>query len=144
MNYSAVIQNRKSVRSFTEQKISYDIVQEIKTYYENLTGTKDALASLATADIAIVMDGSASMAWNDPEGKCSEVAHYFVEHMRSGYDRIAHLTEAERTALPYVMLAQQLLCTAWFATQPQYADIFQSNRRMTRLLIEHFDALQLP
>jgi nitroreductase len=35
MNYSAVIQNRKSVRAFTEQKISYDIVQEIKTYYEN-------------------------------------------------------------------------------------------------------------
>ena len=35
MNYSAVIQNRKSVRAFTEQKISYDIVQEIKSYYEN-------------------------------------------------------------------------------------------------------------
>ena len=35
MNYSTVIQNRKSVRAFTEQKISYDIVQEIKTYYEN-------------------------------------------------------------------------------------------------------------
>lgn len=72
----------------------YEIV---KTYYENLTGTKDALASLATADIAIVMDGSASMAWNDPEGKCSEVAHYFVEHMRSGYDRIA-LLQYTRTA----------------------------------------------
>ena len=40
MNYSTVIQNRKSVRAFSEQKISFDIVHEIKTYYENLTGTE--------------------------------------------------------------------------------------------------------
>lgn len=35
MNYSTVIQNRKSVRAFSDKKIPYALVQEIKTYYEN-------------------------------------------------------------------------------------------------------------
>jgi len=35
MNYSTVIQNRKSVRAFSDKKIPYAQVQEIKTYYEN-------------------------------------------------------------------------------------------------------------
>ena len=34
MNYSAMIQNRKSVRAFTEKAIPYSMVQEIKTYYD--------------------------------------------------------------------------------------------------------------
>ena len=67
----------------------------------------------------------------------------FYHALLKGYDRTAHLTEAERAALPAVLLAQQLLCTAWFADQPQYAELFKANRRMTRLLIEHYDALQL-
>lgn len=67
----------------------------------------------------------------------------FYHALLKGYDRIAHLTDAERAALPAVLLAQQLLCTAWFADQAQYAELFKANRRMTRLLIEHYDALQL-
>ena len=34
MNYSAMIQNRKSVRAFTDKKVPYSVAQEIKTYYE--------------------------------------------------------------------------------------------------------------
>lgn len=34
MNYSAMIQNRKSVRAFTDKKVPFSSVQEIKTYYE--------------------------------------------------------------------------------------------------------------
>ena len=34
MNYSAMIQNRRSVRAFTDKKVPFSAVQEIKTYYE--------------------------------------------------------------------------------------------------------------
>lgn len=35
MNYSAMIQNRKSVRAFADKKVPFSVVREIKTYYEN-------------------------------------------------------------------------------------------------------------
>ena len=34
MNYSAMIQNRKSVRAFTEKSVSPSVAQEIRTYYD--------------------------------------------------------------------------------------------------------------
>lgn len=60
-----------------------------------------------------------------------------------GYDSAAKLTEAEREAAPCVVLANQMICVAWLATQPQYAEIYETNRRMTRWLAEHFDQLKL-
>ncbi len=53
------------------------------------TGKEEALEALATADIAIVMDNSASMAWNDPANKSKEVAHYFIDHIREKYDNVS-------------------------------------------------------
>lgn len=60
-----------------------------------------------------------------------------------GYDSAAKLTEAEREAAPCVVLANQMICVAWLATQPQYAEIYETNRRMTRWLAERFDQLKL-
>ena len=59
-----------------------------------------------------------------------------------GYDSVAKLTEAERRAIPYVLLANQFVCVAWFAGQDKYAEIFEINKRMTRWLIEKFDELR--
>lgn len=61
----------------------------------------------------------------------------------SGYDSVIHLTDAERTAIPYVLLANQLVCVAWFADQPQYADLLRVNADMTRWLVEHFEELKV-
>lgn len=58
---------------------------------------------LATADIAIVMDNSASIAWNDPDEKCKEVATYFVNHIRPKYDAVS-LTTYTSTSTPLVHL----------------------------------------
>ena len=65
----------------------------------------------------------------------------FYHDLLRGYDSIVHLTAEEKTALPCLLLADQLRCTAWFADQPQYKEIFSANRRMTAWLIEHFDDL---
>jgi len=53
-----------------------------------------------------------------------------------GYDRVAHLTQAERRAVPLILLANQFVCVAWFAEQDQYAELFETNKRMTAWLIE--------
>jgi Ser/Thr protein kinase RdoA (MazF antagonist) len=59
-----------------------------------------------------------------------------------GYDSVAHLTPEERQAVPYVILANQFVCVAWFAEQEKYAEIFETNKRMTAWLIENFEELK--
>ena len=59
-----------------------------------------------------------------------------------GYDSVAKLSDAEREAIPYVILANQFVCVAWFAEQEQYAEIFEINKKMTLWLIEKWDELK--
>lgn len=59
-----------------------------------------------------------------------------------GYDSVAHLTDEERSAIPYVILANQFVCVAWFSEQDKYADIFETNKRMTMWLIEKLEELK--
>ena len=63
MNYSAMIQNRKSVRSFTDKKVPHSLVQEIGTYYE--TSVKRLIPELRTElhlfceDVKVPLEGAA-------------------------------------------------------------------------------------
>lgn len=63
MNYSALIQNRKSVRAFTDKRVPYSLVQEIKTYYE--TSVKRLIPGLETElylfcdDVKAALEGAA-------------------------------------------------------------------------------------
>ena len=59
-----------------------------------------------------------------------------------GYDSVAHLSSDERKAIPYVILANQFVCVAWFSEQDKYAEIFEINKRMTAWLIEKFEELK--
>ena len=61
----------------------------------------------------------------------------------SGYDDVVGLTLGERQAAPYVVLANQLVCTAWFAGEGTYPELLETNRQMTCWLAAHFDQLQL-
>ena len=60
----------------------------------------------------------------------------------SGYDSVAHLTREERRAVPYIVLANQFVCVAWFAEQEKYAEIFETNKAMTLWLIRQFEELK--
>ena len=55
---------------------------------------------------------------------------------------MAHLTDVERKAIPYIILANQFVCVAWFSEQDKYAEIFEINKRMTTWLIEKIEALK--
>ena len=59
-----------------------------------------------------------------------------------GYDSVAHLTEAERKAIPYIILANQFVCVAWFAEQDKYAELLEINKGMTAWLMERFAELK--
>ena len=59
-----------------------------------------------------------------------------------GYDSVAHLTDEERKTIPYIILANQFVCVAWFAEQDKYAELFETNKRMTAWLIAQFKELK--
>ena len=60
-----------------------------------------------------------------------------------GYDSVVNLTDEERAALPYVVLADQLVSTAWFSEQDRYTELFETNKCMTQWIITVFDLLRL-
>ena len=59
-----------------------------------------------------------------------------------GYDSVAKLTAEERQAVPYIILANQFVCVAWFSEQEKYADIFETNKKMTLWLISRLEELK--
>ena len=56
-----------------------------------------------------------------------------------GYDSVVHLTEDERRAIPYVILANQFVCVAWFSEQEKYVEIYEINKKMTLWLLRNFE-----
>ena len=59
----------------------------------------------------------------------------------NGYDSVVRLTQEEKQAIPYVILANQFVCVAWFSEQDRYAEIYETNRKMTAWLLEKFKQL---
>jgi len=59
-----------------------------------------------------------------------------------GYDDTAHLTEAEKKALPYVVYSIQLICVGYFSGQEQFEQLAQTNQAMLRFLLENRNALE--
>ena len=59
-----------------------------------------------------------------------------------GYDSVVRLTEEEREAIPYVILANQFVCVSWFTEQEKYLEILEINKKMTIWLIEKLEELK--
>ena len=78
-----------------------------------------------------------SESFGDDNGPWLEVYRDII----CGYDSVAKLTESERRAIPCIILANQFVCVAWFSEQDKYAEIFETNKRMTAWLIEKFGEL---
>ena len=78
-------------------------------------------------------------------GRCSgEEWLTLLHNILLGYDSVMPLTEAEWAAVPYVILANQMVCVAWFAEQNKYEELFDTNKRMTLWLLEHLVQLHRP
>ncbi len=60
-----------------------------------------------------------------------------------GYDSVVHLSEAEKQAVPYIILSNQLICCAWFSEQEKYRNLFETNAKMTEWICANFDRLSI-
>ena len=65
---------------------------------------------------------------------------YLIAGLRIRMDTFGR---TEKQAAPYLVLANQLICVAWFAEQEKYEELLAINKRMTLWLAAHLEALAL-
>ncbi len=58
-----------------------------------------------------------------------------------GYDEVAKLSDNEWKAIPYVIITNQFISTAWFSKQETYKDIYEINKKMTEWMLENFESM---
>ena len=58
-----------------------------------------------------------------------------------GYDEVAKLSDNEWKAIPYVVLTNQFISTAWFSEQEKYKELYETNKKMTEWMLHNFDTL---
>lgn len=60
-----------------------------------------------------------------------------------GYDDVVKLTDAEKRAIPYVVLSNQLIALAWFEEKEKFQELYETNKKMTGWIINVFDELSI-
>lgn len=60
-----------------------------------------------------------------------------LHQILNGYDSAAHLTPTERQAVPYVLLAIQLICVSYFSGFEKHKALAETNLAMLQWLIAH-------
>lgn len=58
-----------------------------------------------------------------------------------GYDEVARLSDNEWKAIPFVIITNQFISTAWFSKQEKYKDIYEINKKMTEWMLENFESM---
>ena len=56
-----------------------------------------------------------------------------------GYDEVVKLSDNEWKAIPYVVITNQLISTAWFSEQEKYGELYETNKKMTEWMLHNFD-----
>lgn len=60
-----------------------------------------------------------------------------------GYDEVVKLSDNEWKAVLYVVITNQLISTAWFAGQEQFAELYETNKKMTEWMLQNFEDIIL-
>lgn len=68
---------------------------------------------------------------------------HILREIMCGYDSVVKLTAAEREAVPYVLLANQFISTAWFSQSGKYPELYAINAGMTEWMAAHFADLRV-
>lgn len=61
----------------------------------------------------------------------------------AGYDSVVKLTEEEMQAVPYIILANQFISTAYFADKDRYQELYETNRKMTKCIIDNIEKIRI-
>lgn len=59
------------------------------------------------------------------------------------YDEVVKLSDNEWKAIPYVVITNQLISTAWFAGQEKFVELYETNKKMTEWMIQNFEDIIL-
>jgi len=60
-----------------------------------------------------------------------------------GYDDVVKLTEEEKKAVPYVVLANQLIALAWFEGKDKFQELYETNKKMTEWIASMWSELSI-
>lgn len=66
-----------------------------------------------------------------------------MKEILTGYDTVVHLSDEEKKAVPYIILSNQFISTAWFADKDKYKDIYDVNVKMTKWIIKNIDRISI-
>ena len=56
-----------------------------------------------------------------------------------GYDEVVKLSDDEWKAIPYVVITNQLISTAWFSEQENYRELYETNKKMVEWILDNFN-----
>ena len=68
---------------------------------------------------------------------------YIYKNIIYGYDAVVTLTDEEKWAVPYVVLSNQLLATAWFSDKEKFKELYEVNKKMTEWIAGHVEELAI-
>ncbi|MBO4845296.1 MAG: helix-turn-helix domain-containing protein [Lachnospiraceae bacterium] len=70
----------------------------------------------------------------------------WVEVMKEimyGYDCVVKMTDGEKKAVPYMILANQFVSTAFFFGKDKYEELYKINRKMTEWIAKNLDKMSI-
>ena len=66
-----------------------------------------------------------------------------MKEIMYGYDSVVKMTEKEKEAIPYMILANQFVSTAFFAGKDKYENQYATNKMMTEWIAGNLDTMSL-
>ena len=66
-----------------------------------------------------------------------------MKEIMYGYDSVVKMTEKEKEAIPYMILANQFVSTAFFAGKDKYENQYATNKMMTEWIAGNLDKMSL-
>lgn len=79
------------------------------------------------------------------EGKEETVLKWIdvLEDIMLGYDSVIKMNDTEKKAVPYMILANQFVSTAFFADKDKYAELYTINKKMTEWMIWNLEKISI-
>ena len=66
-----------------------------------------------------------------------------MKEIMYGYDSVVKMTESEKEAIPYMILANQFISTAFFAGKDKYEKLYKTNKKMTEWIARNLDKMSI-
>ena len=66
-----------------------------------------------------------------------------LKEIMLGYDSVVRMSNQEKKAVPYMILANQFVATAFFADKDKYTELFKTNKKMTEWIVGNREKINI-